>query len=208
MIREVDLVSYLPLFMTEYKQIRTALEAENPEFCMIWRAADQTLYNAFIETADESGIRRFEKMLNIYPSAKDTLASRRAKVQARWLSVLPYTERMFLEKLTVLCGSNNFVLSKKYMQYRLELEVDLELYGQVEELERLVEAMLPCNMVVIIRNTIALQAEGCISIAGGFGFAECFLITNDSQETVTVEGMALHGGSFINTVDMIIIDTL
>ena len=63
MIREVDLVSYLPPFMKEYKQIHAALEAENPEFSMIWNAADQTLRNAFIETADEYGIGRVEKML-------------------------------------------------------------------------------------------------------------------------------------------------
>lgn len=206
MIREVDLVSYLPPFMKEYKQIHAALEAENPEFSMIWNAADQTLRNAFIETADEYGIGRFEKMLQVYPSAKDTLVSRRARVQARWFRTLPYTERMFVEKLVTICGTHNFALLKKYLQYRLELEVSLELYGQVEELERMLREMIPCNLTVVIRNTIAAQVEGCVSFAGGLEFAECYLITNDSQETVTVEGRALYGGSFINTVDMIVID--
>ena len=33
MIREVDLVSYLPPFVGEYKETNLALTAENPEFC-------------------------------------------------------------------------------------------------------------------------------------------------------------------------------
>ena len=71
MIREVDLVSYLPPFMQSYKEPVAALEAENPEFSLMWSATDRCLRNRFISTADEYGISRFEKMLKIYPTAKD-----------------------------------------------------------------------------------------------------------------------------------------
>ena len=82
MIREVDLVSYLPPYLQEYNQETVAaLEAENPEFRLIWEASDRVLYNEFIATADEYGISRFEKILNILPSKEDTLESRRARVQ-------------------------------------------------------------------------------------------------------------------------------
>ena len=43
MIREVDLVSYLPPFMAEFKEIMATLEAENPEFVLVWEAADRVL---------------------------------------------------------------------------------------------------------------------------------------------------------------------
>jgi hypothetical protein len=68
MIREVDLVSYLPPFIAEYKETNLTLTAENPEFVLVWKAADRTLKNEFIETADEYGISRFEKILHILPS--------------------------------------------------------------------------------------------------------------------------------------------
>ena len=97
MIREVDLISYLPPFIAEYKQVSRTLEAENPEFRIVWEAANRVLYNEFIATADEYGIGRYEKMLKIYPSKEDTLESRRARVQARWISCIPYTERMLLD---------------------------------------------------------------------------------------------------------------
>ena len=52
MIREVDLVSYLPPFMRKYETLVKTLEAENPEFAFMWEAVDRTLKNAFITTAD------------------------------------------------------------------------------------------------------------------------------------------------------------
>ena len=48
MIREVDLVSYLPPFLAEYQETNLTLTAENPEFALVWKAADQVLTNEFI----------------------------------------------------------------------------------------------------------------------------------------------------------------
>ena len=62
MTKTVDLVSYLPPFMADFKEISVTLEAENPEFVLVWNAADRVLQNEFIESADEYGISRFEKM--------------------------------------------------------------------------------------------------------------------------------------------------
>ena len=65
MTKTVDLVSYLPPFMADFKEISVTLEAENPEFVLVWNAADRVLQNEFIESADEYGISRFEKIWNI-----------------------------------------------------------------------------------------------------------------------------------------------
>ena len=73
MIREVDLVSYLPPFMAEFKEIVATLEAENPEFALVWEAADRVLQNEFIETSDEYGISRWERILGVFPKTTDTL---------------------------------------------------------------------------------------------------------------------------------------
>ncbi|MEG2434073.1 MAG: putative phage tail protein, partial [Acinetobacter sp.] len=108
MIREVDLVSYFPQFLQEYKEQNSALTAENPEFTIIWDATDRVLKNEFISTADEYGISRFEKILDILPYAEDTLESRRARVQSRWFTSIPYTIKSLLAKLVALCGENNF----------------------------------------------------------------------------------------------------
>lgn len=193
MAQTVDLISYLPPFLAEYNQIREALEAEVPEFNLVWEAADRVLKNEFIETADEYGIERFEKMLNIYPSSEDTLASRKKRVQARWFVSLPYTERMLLEKLAALCGKNNFTFKKNYAYYRIGLEVSLELFGQIEELESLIGVMLPCNMAADITNNIMCAAKGEALTVGGVCTVHTFFISNDFKEEFRANGRGIAG---------------
>ena len=106
-MREVDLVSYLPPFLAEYKEVNMALAAEKPEFGLIWEAADRMLRNEFIMSADEYGISRFEKILNILPSVSDSLENRRARVQNRWFNTAPYTIRTLALKLAELLGGDH-----------------------------------------------------------------------------------------------------
>lgn len=188
MIRDVDLVSYLPPFMAEFKETGAALEAENPEFVLAWKAADRVLYNEFIESADEYGISRFEKILDILPSTEDTLESRRARVQARWLNTVPYTLKVFCAKLAALCGDSDFAVTKEYADYRIKILTSLGLFGQVEELERIINDMVPCNMVVISGNEISCNADGFAYFTGGICALEMFFITNDFNERFNIDG--------------------
>ena len=188
MIREVDLVSYLPPFLAEYKEINETLAAETPEFMLVWKAADRVLRNEFIAVADEYGISRFERMLKIYPSKKDTLESRRVKVQGRWFASLPYTMKMLLTKLKSICGDTDFTVIKEFDYYRIVIETNLELFGQVEELEQILNTMLPCNMNVILKNRISCAASGKALAAGGIRATEFFVVPDDYKERIGASG--------------------
>lgn len=196
MIREVDLVSYLPPFLAEFKEIAVSLEAENPEFVLVWNAKEKVLQNEFIETADEYGISRFEKILNILPTKEDTIESRRARVKSRWFITIPYNLKSLIAKLIALCGDSNFTVTKEYMQYRIFILTNLELFGQVEELEHIIENMIPCNMIVISENEIPCGTGGFALVAGGVCSVERFFITNDEQTSHTISGKtAFLGGA-------------
>lgn len=204
MIRNVDLVSYLPPIMAEFQEYRVTLEAENPEFVIIWNATDQVLQNEFIATADEYGISRFERILNILPSKEDTLESRRSRVQTRWFNTIPYTLKALLGKLIALCGENNFTVVKDYDHYKISIFTDLELFGQAEELDFTLDTMIPCNMIVVSRNNIPCNASGFALICGGVCFVQNFFITNDFQESHVVNGGAGFGGAPISTEHLFI----
>lgn len=232
MIREVDLVSYLPPYLEEFKEIAVTLEAENPEFILVWKATDKVLQNEFIETADEYGISRFENILRILPSIEDTIDSRRARVQSRWFNVIPYTLKCFISKLVMLCGNSDFIITKGYQNYRIHLLTNLELYGQVEELKRIIDSMIPCNMIVLSMNEIHCVSNGFFFTAGGICSVEHFFITNDeksekvihskatfgggavhmahyfitndSKDNMRVNGAALYGGGVVNTVSVLL----
>lgn len=187
MIREVDLVSYLPEFMQTYEEPVAALEAENPEFDIVWKAVDRVLYNRFISTADEYGISRFEKMLNINPSVEDTLESRRVRVQARWFNTVPHTWKALLQKLTMICNDSAFTLSGHFTEgYTLTLITNLELFGQVDELEHLLETMLPCNIHVQLLNQLLYSAIDEVYTTGGIVCVE--EITIDSSQVISTNG--------------------
>lgn len=204
MTKEVDLVSYLPPFMAEFREIAVTLEAENPEFVLVWNATDRVLNNMFIQTADEYGISRFEKMLNILPSSEDTIESRRSRVQARWFNTIPYTLKAFLAKLEAICGNTDFSVTKNYLYYTIQIDTNLELFGQVEELERMISEMMPCNMVCISQNHIPCAANAIANWAGGVVCVEHFFITNDEQYSKIVQGDLNFGGGITENQNWLI----
>jgi len=198
MIREVDLMNYLPLFMQDFKEIQVTFEAENPEFILVWTAADETLKNEFIETADEYGISRFESILGILPYDEDTLESRRARVAARWFNTIPYTMKSLLAKLKTICGDTDFTLTHDFETgYTLTLVTNLENYGQVEELEAVLVSWLPANINFVSLNEIPCSSSGNALFGGGIVYCDSFMITNDFNETNTINGSALTTGGTV-----------
>ena len=150
MIREVDLVSYLPPFLAEFKEIAVALEAENPEFVLAWNATERILKNEFIETSDEYGISRFEKILNIFPNEKDTLENRRKRIIIKWFNMTPYTIRMLKKQLSIICGENNFLLFVKHNDYLIYVRLLSIDDNALSEVKEILNKMIPVNMVINI----------------------------------------------------------
>lgn len=156
--------------------------------------------NRFISTADEYGISRFEKMLKIYPTADDTLESRRSRVQSKWFNTIPYTWKVLLQKLLVLCGDSDFEVTGDFKTgYTLYIDTDLELYGQVEELENIINTMIPENLVVVSKNSIPCNIKGAVLFGGGICFINEFIITNDFREVFDVNGSSVFGGGIVQT---------
>lgn len=202
--RQADLAAYLPTFMAEYEEINKALTAENPEFTLLWEEKEKVLKNQFILTADSMGLSRFEKMLGITPSRLDTLESRRKRVLSKWFVQLPYTERMLVNKLTELCGEGSFTFIKDYDGYLLDIRTDLRLYGQIEELEELLNRMVPCNIRVSCNNRVKCNIKSEVDVYSGIRVHSLFRVTNDFRETVSVTGFAGAAGAVTQVARIII----
>ena len=142
MTREVDLVSYLPPFMAEYQEDKVTLTAENPEFHLLWEAADRVLNNEFILTADEYGISRFEQLLKIYPNDTDTLEIRRLRVLAAWSKKLPYTLPWLREWMGVLCGGSDGH-EETVKDYILSVNLDENILPNMNDLIGIILELLP-----------------------------------------------------------------
>ena len=199
MVREVNLVSYLPPYLQIYKEQVAALQAEDPEFILIWDAVDHCLYNHYISTADEYGISRYEKIMGIVPEEDDNLESRRSRVQVNWVNLLPYTMKTFLQKLNVLCGFNNYIVSGSFTEeYLLTIITHLENIGQVDDLNELFNEILPCNIVVDSKNQINCKIITNNRFAGRMTTHMHIILTQDWCETFTPRG-GVHAGVISST---------
>ena len=103
--------------------------------------------------------------------------------------------RVLLQKLTVLCNNTDFSLTHDFNTgYTLTLETNLELYGQVEELEYIINSMIPCNIVVDSKNSIPCNVKGAVLFGCGICFVNQFIITNDFREVFGIDGNAVFSG--------------
>lgn len=206
MIRDVDLVDYyLPPFMQKYNEPVAALKAEEPEFLLVWKAADRVLYNHFISTADDYGISRFEKLLGILPSPEDTLESRRERVRSRWFKSIPYTLKTLINKLITLCGDRDFTIMADFSEsYTMVLNVSLSLFGQVDELNDILSYMIPQNIVVEVNNTLNYEHSVCIYEAGATLKTKTYTINTQTEKKREITGYIRTGSVITTTLERII----
>lgn len=158
MLRDVDLIKYLPLFVAEYEEIQEITESENPEFRLAIKKVDQAKDNQFIISADEEGISRFEKLLGIRHKEKANLEDRRKEILARWNDVSVYTYKGLILRLNQLLGVGNYEIYPRFDNYELELE-----YRNKAGFESYIREIIPAN--IALSTQLAIVSESKFSVA-------------------------------------------
>ena len=199
MIRQTNLISYLPQFVQEYREIKQVMIGETPEIQIVEDETEIIKNNQFILTCDEVGIRRFEILLGITPNPDDTLDARISRVITRWNDSIPYTFRGLIDRLNIMCGEGNYTLLPNFNEYELELVVCLPLSGQVEELDYMLSYMIPANIKVISNNLLHHEADGKVVLGGTTVQTNYFNITSRMNKEHVVTGF-ITSGSAITTV--------
>ena len=154
MVKEVDLLSYLPPHLRKLKEFREIAKAETPEIILILEAIDKYLRNMFIETADEDGISVFEGLLGLFPSEDESLESRRLRVALRWNN----KNLRLNERLISLCGKDGYKLIKDLKNYRLRVETTLTDGSIFSEVIEILEKMLPANLIITYTNKTSVTS--------------------------------------------------
>lgn len=166
MIREVNLLSFLPEFVQEYREIKHIMNSEQPEIQKLEDETEIIKNNQFIFSCDIDGIARFENLLGITPKPDDTLDARKSRVITRWNDSIPYTYKGLKEKLNVMCGEGNYLLIPSFNEYGLEIVVSLPLSSQADELDYMLSYMIPANIVVTSRNNMVRTMTGTVHGGG------------------------------------------
>lgn len=192
--KEVDLLSYWMPLLRKIKEFKEIAKTEEPELRYILEAIDRTLANMFIETADEYGIKRFESMMGLYPEEGDSLETRRFNVLIKWNDKVPYTDKELYNRLLSLCGSaDKFILEEHYTEYWLKVATHLGIAGSFDAVAKLLEDMLPCNLVLDLQNTIEAAKTTPLCLGVVTCTAMRYLITNDIQYEYHGGGVMYYG---------------
>lgn len=197
-------ITYLPDFLKQFFEFQEIGKAVDITINLFDKALKEVLDNAFIVTCNEYGIRKYEELLKITPSADDTIESRRSRVLLRWNNHIPYTYRVLVRKLNTLCGVNNYTIDGNQKDYHLVFRTYIELFGQVKELEDMLERILPENMYYESINTLNCEASGNALIATGIVNVAMLVLSNDYVTTIQSNGNDMIGAASIQ-VDNIVL---
>lgn len=144
------LIDYLPPFMQKYRELTVLMDAEQPEVDRLWTAVENALADQFVMDATEDGIKRWERVLGIFPKGTDTLDERKFRVIAMLNKELPYTLRSFEQILTNLCGADGYSIDVNAAEYKIEIKLAVANKSNYGEVEKLLNTMIPANMVKLI----------------------------------------------------------
>lgn len=200
MIRDVELLNHLPLFIQEYREIRAIMNAENPE---IQSAEDETeiiFNNQFIQSCNLKGIAKFESLMGITPEPDDTLQSRISRVLTRWNDTVPYTFIVLCQRLDLLCGKDNYEIERDINNYTMDITTHLELTGQAEELDYMLGYMIPANIAMTVQNKMYLNmTDGTAKLASGITFCNIIELSDNFNDTFEISGKSNVAGTIVDT---------
>lgn len=190
MIKDADLISYLPPVLQNFRELQVITNVENPEFQLVFDTSEKVLGNLFIHDADVDGISRYEKLLGIKPSSDDTLQSRIFRVMVRWNDRIPYTWNSFMDKLDILCGEGNYTIILKNDEYTIDLTTHIGIYGGLNELYNLLEKIIPCNLIVNAENILFGQKETALYFGSAVTCGLHYTLTTNINEGYEVNSNA------------------
>lgn len=198
MVRDVNLIGYLPPFVQEYQEIRQIMLSENPEFQFVEDESEIIKNNQFIQSCNLVGISKFEQLIGIVPSPDDTLQSRINRVMVRWNDTVPYTWKTLLNKLNTLCGgADKYEIIRKLAEHELDVTTHLDLYGQVEELDYFLSYMMPANMILQSRNELNIRVDATARMAAGIVNCETFELSDSFKKDFNITGSSIFGGGIV-----------
>ena len=151
--RTIDVSDYMPPVVRDTDEFKQIAAAENPEFNELQQRIAQILQDAFVETATEYGVRRWESMLNLIPENGDTLDARKVRILTYLNIHRPYTWRVLKQMLVpFLGGEDKFVMEYVNDEGKLVLHTDRLDDAMLAAVNNLLERVLPQNIEVVRYN--------------------------------------------------------
>ena len=145
------ILNHYPPVIKQIKDIQQIAKAEDIEFTKLNTSITEVIRNMFVFTADETGVKRFEKLLGITPKAAQSLDDRKI-----YIISMMNRRKMSLEELTAMLSnySEGIRLINDMSNFEMIVEINTDA-GSLETINSIIDEILPLN----IYFEFALQRE-------------------------------------------------
>lgn len=139
---------YLPTVFSQFREFLAITESEQPQVEELYKNTNRVLDEQFINTAENYGLSRWERILGITTKSSETNEERRFRILVFMVSQLPYTQRALENRLRQLCGEDGFSVEIDVGNFTVKVLVALEAGSSYDVIKKLLDKMVPANMYI------------------------------------------------------------
>nr|WP_245251563.1 putative phage tail protein [Paenibacillus turicensis] len=141
-------MEYLPDIYHDVIDFVESTETETQEIISVETAIERLLNDQFVNTANESSIRRRERILGIQADpTTETLDFRRKRLINRYSTKPPFTIRYLQRQLDNLVGEGLTIVSVDVQNFTLTVTANINDASVFKEVEHTVKVVKPANIV-------------------------------------------------------------
>lgn len=142
--------SYMPHIYDGFGEMNKLISIDDINLDTAEKALNGLMDNQWIVTANEEGIKNYERMFGIVAdTSKESLQFRRERLINRFSNRMPFTVSALKQKLNAIIGADNYSLTIDYDKYIIYLQSSISNQIWYTETMLTISGMKPCNMVFV-----------------------------------------------------------
>ena len=171
----MNLIKYMPPFLKEVREFKEIFGAEDIQIEKLNNQINSMLREVIVKTAEDYGLRRYEKIYGITRPA-ETLEARRMAILLKMNNRVAYTYKWLIQTLNDAIGAENYKITTDFNNYKMNIEIALNYTEAAELLKNDLVKQMPANIELDYRLTSKIN---CIS--GAIISQQTYMVLNTEK---------------------------
>ena len=171
----MNLIKYMPPFLKEVREFKEIFGAEDIQIEKLNNQINSLLREVIVKTAEDYGLRRYEKIYGITRPA-ETLEARRMAILLKMNNRVAYTYKWLIQTLNEAIGAENYKITTDFNNYKMNIEIALNYTEAAELLKNDLVKQMPANIELDYRLTSKIN---CIS--GAIISQQTYMVLNTEK---------------------------
>lgn len=204
----LDPREHLPQYYKGIREIDILSEALTYILTNLQSELQQILANNFIQTANEIGVNRFERILGITSDPTLDLESRRQRILSKMATSTIFTLRVLKTNLKEICDNGEYTLTMDNRNFYMDLKVRIGKKGMLDVLYDLLYTMLPAHVGFYIHNHLPASSIGGTFFAVATRFRRVYHIVDGVKPKGETTLTALPGAATSIRIEKEVLDAI